>query len=146
MQRLKPVFAVAANAIPLAVIVLLAFNYLAQSFTYKDDFETERSQLATWLLVFLVPLAVNVSLYFISRAQLKKLSVPNIAFAKRAHLTVAAFILAALLTIVVPWLATLALSPVPVVGTSFWGVLSVGAALNALASAGSVYLFTPLAR
>jgi len=146
MQRLKPAFAMAANAIPLAVIVLLAFNYLAQSFTYRDDFGTERSQLATWLLIFLVPLAVDASLYFISRAQLKKLSVPNIAFAKRAHLTVAAFILAAVLTVVVPWLATLALSPVPALGSSFWGVLSAGAVLNALASAGSVYLFTPLAR
>jgi len=146
MQKLKPAFALLANAIPLVVILLLSYNYLVQSFTYKDDYGTERSHLTRWLLIFLVPLAVDIVFYFISRNQLTNPPIYSKAFAKRDRNAVIALLLSAVLTVVVPWLAAAILSPAPTLGSSFWGILGVGAALNALASAGSVYLFTPLAR
>ena len=145
-QKFKLAGAVAVNVISLAVILLLAGNSLAQSFAYRDSFGTEHSHLTMWQLIFLVPLAVNILVYFYSRYKLKNPTVYSIAFANRRSFTVIAFILAAVLTVTLPWLATMILSPAPVLGSSFWQILAVGAALNALAGAGSIYLLTPLAR
>ena len=44
-----------------------------------------------------------------------------------------AFLLAAILMVFIPWLATALLSPVPALGCFFGRVLDAGAALNALA-------------
>ena len=143
----KPVWACAAHVIiPPGVVVYLAFRLLSQSFGYDSNYGKE-SNLYGWLITFIVPLIVDILFYLFSCKQLKKTVVHSAAFVQRRNLTYWGGILAAIMTFIVPLaVALFGLNPPPPIGNAFVVVLGAGILLNALTSAVSIWLLTPLAR